>query len=397
MSNYTTDLQLNKITQSISKIFDIKLSKVRHKVALEEGYKTHEAHIASLPKEQQKLKNFNGKYDISDLNIPSIMDQIKNRTGMFLDNAKSIEVFDIIFKTSVYNFKSNKCTEINVSITEDGYITISDDSKKISPLLFDNSNEKNIFNGLFNGLFYSEDYWDDTISHTYYSIKSFYIVNALSKSFEVKYKNATDSYEYKFKNSVKESTTIIENKSNSDLGLSTRFKIDFTYLEEKKLNIEDILKSISRSVTLNKGLKVNLTLPDNSVFKYEITDNSEILFTDYYVLNSNHINLDVITKTNTKTNASVTAIFVDSLTNEDFSCQSYINDIHTPEGGTHEKGLIDTLTELQVQYCFKKDLKGVKAILLVNDNDYTLSNNMRKLISRDTRKTVYNLLTDKNL
>ena len=48
MSNYNTRQQYNKITQSISTIYDIKLSKVRHDVAVYEGFKSSNALLSRL-------------------------------------------------------------------------------------------------------------------------------------------------------------------------------------------------------------------------------------------------------------------------------------------------------------------------------------------------------------
>jgi hypothetical protein len=51
MSLFHSRQQYNKITQSFASIFDIKLSTVRHKVSLDEGYKNSNAHLSKLKDE----------------------------------------------------------------------------------------------------------------------------------------------------------------------------------------------------------------------------------------------------------------------------------------------------------------------------------------------------------
>jgi hypothetical protein len=61
MTKFNSRQQYNLITQSFSKTFDIKLSKVRHKMSTEEGFKDVNSHMASL-------KDFENTKDLIDLN-----------------------------------------------------------------------------------------------------------------------------------------------------------------------------------------------------------------------------------------------------------------------------------------------------------------------------------------
>jgi hypothetical protein len=85
MTKFNSRQQYNQITQSFSKIFDIKLSKVRHKMSTEEGFKDVNAHMASLPEciKNESLNNDDislygffpfanytkGEIDYNDLNL----------------------------------------------------------------------------------------------------------------------------------------------------------------------------------------------------------------------------------------------------------------------------------------------------------------------------------------
>jgi hypothetical protein len=56
MSKYVTQENLKEITKSISEIFNIKLHRVRHKIAINEGFKNHEAHIKKIKTRKHNFK-----------------------------------------------------------------------------------------------------------------------------------------------------------------------------------------------------------------------------------------------------------------------------------------------------------------------------------------------------
>jgi hypothetical protein len=73
MSDFTTRTQYKKITKTISKIFDIKLHKVRHKYAVSKGYRDANAYESTIPLEKIKGIDMSSVGDFNDYPLVSIL------------------------------------------------------------------------------------------------------------------------------------------------------------------------------------------------------------------------------------------------------------------------------------------------------------------------------------
>ena len=90
---------------------------------------------------------------------------------------------------------------------------------------------------------------------------------------------------------------------------------------------------------------------------------------------------------------SVEVVFVKTREEEDFEIVSYVNDKRMSQGGSHEKGLELYLKENLKINKVHSDLKGIKALMLLNKDFYDLSSSRLRVTSRKTKKEVYDLLS----
>jgi DNA gyrase/topoisomerase IV subunit B len=390
MSNYKTKEQLNKITQSFSQIFDIKLSKVRHKIALKEGYTCHEAHLASLQNEPQSLETLLESYP--DVSTNSLINKVKERSGMFLDTCQYNELVHNAFDVFVGNFKSNKSSEINLIVEDNEMVTIFDNSTNLEQSIFDNNEDFNVFNSIM-PLNISEK---TNINVNDFGINKLFIINALSENFDVCYKDKNSFFNFSFKEG-EVSRNKHFNESVSE-GLHIRFKINKSYLEEdsegsRNIDIEKLYSKIQDSSFLNKGLEINVSTPFKEKEKYMNSDNVSIFNKHFNEENIPLGEFDTISRKSAKNNLSIEAVLVDYEDDSDFECRSYMNDKFMEQGGKQEEGFKKALKNTFKKYNINEDLKGIKAILLINVHSYNTTNNRLKVTSKGTEKEVFNLIT----
>jgi DNA gyrase/topoisomerase IV subunit B len=395
MSKYNSKEQLNKITQSFSKIFDIKLSKVRHKVSLDEGFKSYEAHLKSFEKKEIKEETkIPDSYSISsaDLFKLSMVESIQQRPGMYVGYLKSFyqDIFDTIFLYSVKDFKMGFCDIIDVKFNKNKEIEISDNSSRDLTCYFEH--DISIFE---KGMGYEKSE-ENEIPFPYgdSNLSSFIIVNALSIEFKLVYKTKTHVYEREYEkgkliNNSKKEKSINDN----ECGLFTKFKINEDLIEEKQ-DIKTIFSEISKTSMLNQGLTVNVTdMNSNKVVYFE--KSSKGLFNKKYKNKFKKLKMIEIFSKDKETNCSISVCFINDHSDDSFECDSYINDYFTSLGGEHEKEIKEFISNHSYKYGVDSNLKGIKAVLIVNLNDFKLSTARNKLLTHNngyTKTTIQKLL-----
>lgn len=425
MSNYSSKQQLNKITQSFSKRFNIKLSKVRNQIAKDEGFKCYEALADSLPDE---IKEDNKIY-------PEGIANVQKRPGMYFGSLKHNELFNQVFETFVGNFKSNKSSNIKVCIKRNAEISISDNSQGIDEFIFQeikekNNNNKNYFNHFITSeIENSLEYFKTNITVNGTSLSSLIFVNALSTFFNISYKENNKFFSYSFEDGI-----LVKRKIKSrDLtnGLHISFKVNLKYFKQEDINeldleydhwedkrvrellTGDIYKIINNSTELNKGLNIDLNIYNNMGLSYFHDDHKAIFHRHFYtnkmaLIGIKPLDYMTISKKDDNSNFSVSAIFVNSNDNSDFICHTYINDeyIEINDMNRHlrkeflksklnyENGLKKSIKYFSDKFFVPEDFKGVKAILLVNKNENQPRKKYSDIFDRRTEKEIFNLLTN---
>lgn len=429
MSNYSSKQQLNKITQSFSKTFNIKLSKVRNQIAKDEGFKCYEALAASLPDEMKENEVKEDKRV-----FPEGIANVQKRPGMYYGDLKHNDLFNQVFELFVGNYKSNKSSKINVSIKRNAEITISDDSKDLEDLIFQetidkNGNKKNNFDHLMEEECQKNaEYFKKGITVNGNSFRYLIFVNALSSFFNISYKEDNKFFSYSFEDGI-----LVRRKIKSkDLtnGLHISFKINLKYFKREEINeldlerdkwedksvreliSTDILKFISDTENLNRGLSINLNFYDKNKRFYFQDDNKNIFNHYFYrdklkLVDSESLSYMTLSKKETNSNFSVDAIFANFNDDSDFICHTYINDEYIEindmnrhlrkeflkSKSNYENGLKKAIKHYSDRYDVPDDFKGVKAILLVNKNENEPIEKYADIFTRRTEEEIFNILT----
>lgn len=375
MSNYTSQEQLKKITRSFSEIFDIGLGKVRHKTALKEGFKSHEAHMSSLP----KLKTTMQETEI-DIILPEkskLIQSVQMRPGIFGNLLTETNMysgtFDTVFGSLVSNLKSlGGKKDLLIALDSDKKtVNIKINTSKIVSEDFDSEKDKIDFfkKYLVNG---SRDYMNsfsfgkDDASFRYKinsSFDSLFFVNALSKEFELVYKtNDGIRHQLNYENGLLVNELITKENTKEEV-LNISFKLNDKHCYQgEDFSIEHMIKLIKDFNGINENITIECRSNEDDFKMLKLTGSSiEKLFHNKFNGLKRCKLRQIESKPVEGTCRHLKVAYVKTKTDEDFECVSYVNDLYTRSGGTHEKALKKYLKR---EFKDNKDLKGIKAVMI---------------------------------
>ena len=180
------------------------------------------------------------------------------------------------------------------------------------------------------------------------------VVNALSEWLVVTIKRDGIIYEQRFENGGKPVTTLEKIGKTNQSGTSIHFKPDTTIFSNTTYNFETLCERLRESAFLLKGVKIEIIDERNdlqNVFHYE---NGLEAFVEY--LNEEKDSLHpVISFTGEQNGIEVDFAFQ---FNDGYSenVLSFVNNVRTKDGGTHEVGLKSAVTRAFNEYARKVSL-----------------------------------------
>lgn len=180
------------------------------------------------------------------------------------------------------------------------------------------------------------------------------VVNALSEWVVVKIKRDGFVYEQRFENGGKPVTTLEKVGKTNQTGTTIHFKPDKTIFSTTTYNYETLCERLRESAFLLKGLKIEIIDERNdqqNVFHYE---NGIEAFVEY--LNEEKDTLHKVVSLEGESN-SIEVEFAFQF-NDGYSenVLSFVNNVRTKDGGTHEAGAKTAMTRMFNEYARKVNL-----------------------------------------
>ncbi len=295
-------------------------------------------------------------YDSSSIQVLEGLEAVRKRPGMYIGTTSSRGLHHLVWEivdNAIDEALAGYCTHIEVEIGKENTITVKDDGRGIPVGIHQKTGKSTVetvytvlhAGGKFGGGGYK-------VSGGLHGVGAS-VVNALSEWLEVKvYKNG-HVYFQKYSNGghPEEELKIIDTCPEERTGTTVTFKPDPEIFTETTIFDYSILRTRLRELAfLNKGLKISLydLREDNKKesFHYEggLNEYVEMLNKDKKPIhetiiscngNENDISLEVALQYNETYNASI---------------YSFVNNINTPEGGTHEDGVKRALTRILNKY-----------------------------------------------
>ena len=303
-----------------------------------------------------------GSYDASSIQVLEGLEAVRKRPGMYIGTTSSRGLHHLVWEivdNAIDEALAGYCTHIEVTINEDNSITVKDDGRGIPTDIHPKTGKSTVetvytvlhAGGKFGGGGYK-------VSGGLHGVGAS-VVNALSDWLEVKVYRDGNVYYQRYSNGghVEEPLKIIDSCDKERTGTTVTFKPDDQIFTETLVYDYDVLKTrLQELAFLNKGLR--LTLYDDRIDKRKDTFYYEGGLTEYVqMLNKNknpiHENIVDISGFENDISIEVALQYNDTYNSNIYS---FVNNIITPEGGTHEDGVKRALTRVINKYAISQNI-----------------------------------------
>ena len=320
-------------------------------------------------------ENKNEHYDASDIQVLEGLEAVRKRPGMYIGTTDVKGLHHLVWEivdNSIDEALAGYCSNIEVIINKDNSITVKDDGRGIPVDIHPKTKMSTVetvytvlhAGGKFGGGGYK-------VSGGLHGVGAS-VVNALSKWLEVKvYKNGQVHY-IRFENGghTVESLHVIDNCDENRTGTIVTFKPDSNIFDSEIYDYETLKVRIRELAFLNKGLSISLrddrdeedTTGEHFLYEGGISEYVKFINQNKTVIHENIIHLsgeedgvffEVAMQYNSSYNENI---------------YSFVNNINTHDGGTHEEGVRRALTRVINAYARKTNMLKEKDDSLTGDD-----------------------------
>ena len=356
----------------------------------------------------------NNAYDSSSIQVLEGLEAVRKRPGMYIGSTGPRGLHHLVWEivdNAVDEAMAGYCNEISVEIFGDNYIKVVDNGRGMPTDIHPKtkvSTIETIFTVLHaGGKFDGKSY---KVSGGLHGVGAS-VVNALSEWLEVYVERDNKTFYQKFERGKSiDPLKIIS--SSERRGTTVIFKPDNQIFKETVVfDYETLRHRLQQLAFLNKGLKINVADTRNPEQIKKVTYCYEGGIVEYInFLNKSKTSLhnDVIYIEDSIENVQIEIAFQYT---DDYTANiySFVNNIHTPEGGTHEEGYRTSLTRILNNYAktnnfLKKDeglsgddvREGLTAIVLCQISDPQFEGQTKtKLGNTEVRRIVSQIMSDK--
>ena len=314
-------------------------------------------------------------YNDDDIKVLKGLEAVRKRPGMYIGSTSSRGLHHLVWEivdNSIDEALAGFSDIIKVSINKDNSITVIDNGRGIPTGIHPKTGVSTIetvftvlhAGGKFGGGGYK-------VSGGLHGVGAS-VVNALSSFLEVKVYQNGSIYSMSFKNGGKDINPlkVVGEYDGDKSGTEVTFKPDKKIFTETTEFEYELLKTRLRELAfLNKGLKIILTdkrkeeeLQDEFLYMGGIKEYVKLLNKNKTPINKDIIHVegeidDIILEVALQYNKSYSQLLY-----------SFVNNINTHEGGTHEDGVKQALTREIKKYAKSKKLLKEKDEGLVGDD-----------------------------
>jgi len=302
------------------------------------------------------------EYDSSAIQVLEGLEAVRKRPGMYIGTTSARGLHHLVWEivdNAIDEALAGYCTHIEVEIGKENTITVKDNGRGVPVEVHPKTGKSTVetvytvlhAGGKFGGGGYK-------VSGGLHGVGAS-VVNALSEWMEVRvYKNGNVYYQrYVNGGHPEEDLKIIDSCDDDRTGTTVTFKPDPDIFEETTIFDYEILKTRLRELAfLNRGLRISLydlredDKSDSFCYEGGISEYVAMLNKDKKPIHEtiidcmgieNDISLEVALQYNESYNSSI---------------YSFVNNINTPEGGTHEDGVRRALTRILNKYATSNGL-----------------------------------------
>ena len=304
-------------------------------------------------------------YGGSNIQILEGLEAVRKRPGMYIGSTGPRGLHHLVWEivdNAIDEALAGYCTHIEVEILPDNVIRVTDNGRGIPVDVHKKTGESALeavftilhAGGKFDGSSYK-------VSGGLHGVGSS-VVNALSTYLKVIVTRDGKIYQQEYQRG-KRAYKVKEIGVSDDHGTSVEFKADGEIFKETTVyDYETLRVRLQQSAFLNKGLKISLSDTRDESNPKKVTycyEGGIIEYVSYLNKSKTPIHPEVFytSKRIEDIEVEIALQYTEEYTSNIYS---FINNIHTPEGGTHEEGFRNSLTRVLNNYgkvanLFRKD------------------------------------------
>ncbi len=357
-------------------------------------------------------------YDSSSIQVLEGLEAVRKRPGMYIGNIDEKGLHHLVWEivdNSIDEHLGGFANKIKVIIQKDNSISIEDNGRGI-PVSFHPQSGKSTLETVLTVLHAGGKFGGENsgykVSGGLHGVGAS-VVNALSDWLVVEVRRNGKIYTVRYEEGGEKTKGVIESENlinPNETGTKTTFYPSFNIFNETvdSFKEEIISERLKQSSYLNKGLeiyfedqridKIETYKFDNGLIDYiqDINSNTETIFDD--IIYSESVKDDITVE--------VAFQYIKPFKSKIYS---YVNNIYTAEGGTHEQGFLQAIKKTINKYVdenfpskekFKftgEDIKdGLAAIISIKHPDPMFEGQTKnKLANIEVSKIVNNLVSEK--
>lgn len=290
------------------------------------------------------------KYDESSIKILEGLEAVRKRPGMYIGSTDKRGLHHLIWEivdNGIDEVINGYGKKIKITLNKDGSVTIEDEGRGIPVGMHSSgmSTPEVIYTVLHAGGKFEEGGYK--VSGGLHGVGAS-VVNALSKWVEVNIKR--DGYEYyiKFENGGKTAIPLTKLEKTNKTGTKVTFMPDDTIFSTIHFSFTTVCERMQECAFLLKGLTVEVEdLEDNKKERFYYENGLEA-FVDYLNDGKTPLHKPVFFEGNKdKINVEVAFQYTDTYSE---NIISFVNNVKTNDGGTHEVGFKTAITKVFNDY-----------------------------------------------
>lgn len=298
-------------------------------------------------------------YEAEQIQVLEGLEAVRKRPGMYIgstDEKGLMQLFYEVIDNSIDEAMAGFCDLIRVEIGADGYLRVIDNGRGIPVAIHPKMNRPTVevvLTVLHAGGKFGQEGSAYRVSGGLHGV-GVSVVNALSESLEVVIKRNGKIHRQRFQRGVAVQDLEVIGDT-TETGTIILFKPDPLIFETVRFDVDLIINRVRELAFLNKGVRIEIydeRTGRHCLFKY---DGGIVSFVEQLNKTKNAIHNDVIYFEHQIDDVEL-EVAIQYTNSYSEGIYSFVNNIHTHEGGTHLSGFRSGLTRTINDYARKNNL-----------------------------------------
>ena len=295
-----------------------------------------------------------GNYSAANIQVLEGLEAVRKRPGMYIGSTSLDGLHHLVYEivdNSVDEAMGGYCNTIEVVLRVDGSVSVKDNGRGI-PVDRHKKDGKSALEVIMTTLHAGGKFDDKAFAFSggLHGVGAS-VVNALSEWCRVEVHKDGFVFKQSYKRGIPDSD-VEKIGQSAERGTVTFFKPDYEIFPETKFQFEVLSKRMRELAFLNKGIKISLKDEINDQYIEFLYEGGLVQFVEFLAKGRTplhaspvYINGQTLSSYGKKIESvcECALLWTDAY-NESF--YSYVNNIHTNEGGTHVTGLRSALTRI---------------------------------------------------